>query len=157
MITERGDETIEFGSRIFINPNPEHSGEIWINGHKVENSAKRARIPAEVLDDLESLAIEAFPGESDYSEGQSFNIQSLEKLSKRYPNEQPKEVWRRDIAGLAARGVDAKSIARSLFNGNARLTTSLNLNSLSPEGREKAIQNIKIKVMEYWPSSKKSR
>lgn len=155
MTTERGDETIEFGSRIFIDPG--HPGNLWINGHKLENSAKRARIPAEVLNDLESLAIAAFPGESDYAHDQSFLNESLEKLSKKYPNEEPQEVWRRDIAGLVARGIDAKSIATSLFNGNERLTTSLNLNSLSPEGKEKAIQNIKKKVMEYWPSSKNSR
>jgi len=152
---EHCGEGVEFGSRIYIDP--VHPGKIFINGQEFENSAKRAKIPAEVLNDLESLAIVAFPGESDDSQGQSFLIESLDKLKKRYPNEEPQEVWRRDIAGLAARGVDAKSIARSLFNGNARMITSLNLNSLSPEGKEKAIQNIKVKVMEYWPSAKKPR
>lgn len=155
MTMEHCGKGVGFGRSVY--PDPVHPGKIFIDGQEFENSAKRARIPAEILDDLESLAIEAFPGESDDSQGQSFLIESLDKLEKRYPNEEPKEVWKRDIAGLVARGVDAKSVALSLFNGNSRLIASLNLNSLSLEGKEKAIQNIKKKVMEYWPSSKNPR
>lgn len=73
-------------------------GVIWINGQEFRNPVKRVSILPQILNDLESLAIEAFPEEIGDSQGQLFLNESVAKQKRKYPNEQPQEVWRRDIA-----------------------------------------------------------
>lgn len=142
----------DFGRRIAFDP--DRPGVIWINGKKFENPAKRVKIPAAFLNNLESLAIEAFFGESDYSSDQQFLNESLEKLKKKFPNEEPQEVWRRNIARLATWGINAEDIATALVIRNERLNTALNLNSLPKEGYEKALKTVESKILDNWPSAR---
>ena len=130
-----------------------HPGRIEIDGVEIKNPVKSPRIPPVILKDLESLAIQAFPEESEYSQDQSYAVKSIKELKARYPNEQPEEVWRRDIATLVSLGINAESIAVSLFNRNKRLIASLNIGSLPREGRQKAIEIVKDKILELWPSA----
>jgi hypothetical protein len=136
----------EFGKSIVLGDRP---GRIWINGQELKNPVKSPRIPAEVLDDLDFLAMEAFGGSSD-----STDDGSVVEVSEKYPNEQPKEVWRREIANLARQGITARDIARALFLRNERLLASRNLGSLPREGEEKVINVIREKVLSNWPSAK---
>lgn len=143
--------TSEFGQRIIYNVL--HPGEIRINGVKIENPVRRVRILPQVLNDLESLAIEAFPEEIGDSHGQLFLNESVAKQKRKYPNEQPQEVWRRDIAKLARHGVSADDIARALIEVNGRLKVSLHLDSINSDVGIMATEKVKNKVLSYWPSA----
>lgn len=124
-------------------------GEILVDGVKIENLAKRVKIPPKILDDLEFLAIEAFADEADSSEDGR-----IAGMPEKYPNEQPKEVWRREIAGLVRLGVTAEDIASALCRRNEKLMTSLNLGSLPPERMEKVINVLRSRIQSHWPSVK---
>jgi hypothetical protein len=119
----------------------------------IGNSAKERHIPPELLENLKSLAIEAAVGESEDSSGQSYLDQELTKLDKRYPQEQPQEVWRRTLATLMADGVDIESIAGALLTTNERFYASLNLGNLSQAQRKDKLKMLETKISEFWPSS----
>lgn len=123
-----------------------HPGEIWLKGQMLENPIKRVKISPQILDDLESLAIMAFANESGDSEGQQFLNESLAKMKLKYSNEEPQEVWKRDIAGLVTQGVEAKNIATQLYDRS--------LKTLPYEAREKVINTIRNKILDFWPSKK---
>jgi len=120
---------------------------------KIGNPAKEKRIPADILGNLKSLAIEAAVGEFEDSAGQLYLNRELEKLKKKYPEEQPQEVWRRSLATLMAGGVDIESIAGALLSINQRFYVALNLGLLSQAQRSDKLKMIEDKISEYWPSS----
>lgn len=120
---------------------------------KMGNPAKEKRIPADLLGNLKSLAIEAAVGEYEDSAGQEYLNQELAKLKKKYPEEQPQEVWRRSLATLMADGVDVESIAGALLSVNERYYVSMNLGSLSQAQRKDKLKMLEDKISEFWPSS----
>lgn len=125
------------------------SGEDW----KMSNSAKEKHIAPDLLENLKTLAIEAAVGESDDSSGQSYLDRELDKLKKKYPQEQPQEVWRRTVATLAARGVNLEDIAGALLATNERFYVALNLGTLSQVQKNDKLRMLENKISDYWPSS----
>jgi len=119
----------------------------------VKNPAKEVFISPDLLENLKSLAIEAAVGESDDSAGQSYLDSELEKLNKRFPEEQPQEVWRRTLATLMAGGVDVESIAGALLASNERFFTAVNLGNLTQTQRSEKLAMLQDKIVMFWPSS----
>ena len=122
---------------------------------KMSNPAKEKYITPDLLENLKTLAIEAAVGESDDSSGQSYLDRELDKLKKKYPEEQPQEVWRRTLATLMADGVDIESIAGALLSTNERFYIALNLGASSQAQRKDKLKMLEDKISEYWPSSPK--
>lgn len=120
---------------------------------KFTNPAKEKRIPADLLGNLQSLAVEAAVGESEDSFGQMYLNEELDKLKKKYPEEQPQEVWRRTMATLVADGVNVTDIAGALLSTNSRFYTALNLGTLSQAQRGEKLKMLEDMISEYWPSS----
>lgn len=119
----------------------------------LKNQTKEKRIPPDLLSNLKSLAIVAAVGESDGSEGQSFLDDELDKLKKKYPGEQPQEVWRRTLAVLVGQSIDKETIAGALLSLNNRFYTSMALGTSSVHQRVDKIAMIEDKISEFWPSS----
>jgi hypothetical protein len=151
MVLDMGEmEERGFTNNVFLDKNLPRK--IWIDGQEFWGSNGSINISQRVLDDLESLAIEAFLRKSDNSQGKLFLDKSLKKLNRRHPNEQPEEVWRKDIAGLVEKGVAAEDIAKAIFLRNKKQRTHSNLRSVLQEGEEKIVNTIRGGVLEYWPS-----
>ncbi|KKT33204.1 MAG: hypothetical protein UW20_C0004G0038 [Candidatus Woesebacteria bacterium GW2011_GWB1_44_11] len=92
-------------------------------------------------------------GEFEDSEGQLYLNREIEKLKKKYPEEQPQEVWRRTLATLMADGVDIESIAGALLSTNERFYISMSLGASSQAQRKDKLKMLEDKISEYWPSS----
>lgn len=137
----------------WITPDKTHKGVIIIDGDKLKNPSKAVRVPENILEDLSSLAIEAFRGEFEDSFGQSYLDDEVKKLKKKYPSEQPQEVWRRDLASVSFAGVTVEDVAGALMTRNPKLMASINLGSISVEARQKVLATISDKIREYWPST----
>ena len=120
---------------------------------KIGNPAKEKRIQADLLENLKSLAIEAAVGEYEDSAGQQYLNLELEKLKKKFPEEQPQEVWRRTLATLMADGVDIESIAGALLSTNERFYIAMHLGASSEAQRVDKLKMLEDKISEYWPSS----
>ena len=119
----------------------------------MSNPVKEKYIPSDLLENLKTLAIEAAAGETDDTIGQSYLDKEFDKLKKKYPGEQPQEVWRRTLATLMADGVNVEDIAGALLSTNTRFYTALHLGTSSKARNRDKLKMIEDKIMEFWPSS----
>lgn len=119
------------------------------------NPVKEGRILPELLDNLRTLAIRAYllqSGDSD-SFGQSKLDDEAKKMQKKFPNEQPEEVWRRTIATIIGDGVSAEVIAEKLFDTSAEDVKTVWMGASPHENRGKAIEQIRDELLIYWTSA----
>jgi hypothetical protein len=125
------------------------AGEDW----NIKNTVKDKHISADLLGNLKSLAIEAAIGEADDSAGQEYLNRELNTLKKKYPSEQPQEVWRRTLATLMAGGIGIEDVAGALLDSNSRFYVKISLGEMSQTQRNGYLETVKDKIIEYWPSS----
>ncbi len=118
----------------------------------LKNPVKDKYIPSDMLDNLKSLAIRAEAGSED-SAGQLWLRKELDKLKKKYPAEQPEEVWRRSLATLMAGGVDVESVAAALLATNNNFYTKINLGNMTDTEKNDRLENLRNEIVKFWPSS----
>jgi hypothetical protein len=118
----------------------------------LKNPLKDKFIPADLLDNLRSLAVmtEADPGDS---ADQEWLNKELENLKRRHPTEQPREVWRRTLATLMAGGVDVESVAAALLATNEKFYIKMNLGDMEDTEKNDRLENLKNEISKFWPSS----
>ena len=117
-----------------------------------KNPSKDKLIPADLLGNLRSLAVMAEADPADSSD-QLWLKREFDKLQKKYPNEQPKEVWRRNLATLMAGGVDIESVAGALLATNDNFYIKMNLGDMTDTEKNDRLENLKKEISKYWPSS----
>jgi hypothetical protein len=118
----------------------------------LKNPVKEKYIPAYMLENLRSLAVRAEAGSEDTA-GQLWLKEELDKLRKKYPEEQPEEVWRRTLATLMRGGMDTESVAAALLVTNANFYTKMSLGEMTDTEKNGRMENLKDEILKYWPSS----
>jgi hypothetical protein len=118
----------------------------------LKNPSKEKQIPAELLDNLKSLAVMAEADPMDSSDQEWLN-KELDNLKKKHPAEQPQEVWRRTLATLTAGGVDLESVAAALLATNEKFYVKMNLGEMTDTEKTDRLENLKNEISKYWPSS----
>ena len=119
----------------------------------IKDLSREKTIPADLLDNLKSLAVMAEADPASSSDQEWLN-KSLNKLRKKFPTEQPKEVWRRTLATLMAEWVDTESIATTLLSTNDEFRVRKGLGDMSETEKGDRIKNLKDAILEFWSSSR---
>jgi hypothetical protein len=150
------DERCQFGR--LINPTGAKGEFDIINSgtgktvNRFKNPVKEVRISIDLLENLRSLAIMA-EADPTNSADQEWLGKELDNLKKKFPAEQPQEVWRRTLATLMGQGVDMESVAEKLITTDNQHYIKQNLGAMSKTEREGRIKKLKEEILIYWPSS----
>lgn len=119
----------------------------------MSNQAKDIFIAPDLLGNLSGLAIEAMMEGNDDSMGQMHLKKAHDKLKRKFPSEQPHEVYRRTLATLAGDGADIESIAGAMLAKNGEFRTEMNLGDLTNSRKSELLKTLMDQISIYWPSS----
>ena len=78
-------------------------------------------------------------------------------MHEKYPNEQPEEICRRRVAGLATKGFTIDDIVSGIVSVNKQLKISKSVGGISSDEEESIKLKIKDRVSSFWPSSNTKR